>query len=155
MALSLIVLLIPVAVIVGLFRLRGGEDVVTVDPAPAIAQAQAANVVPITVPHGLSGQWRTVTAVYASGTLRVGYVTPSGGGVQVIESNEPEQSLLDRELGGDQRLLGEVRVGGASWRSLQVRGDERALVLTEPRRTLVVVGHADLAELRTLAAAVS
>src|SRR5262245_3760844 len=41
MVVSLVVLLIPMTLVVLLFRLRGGEDAVTVDPATAISQAQA------------------------------------------------------------------------------------------------------------------
>jgi hypothetical protein len=155
MTLSLIVLLIPLALIVAVFRLRGGEDVVVVNPAPTIAQAQAAGLFPVAAPQGLGSDWRPVSAAFQKsgsvGTLRVGYITPAGGTVQLIESNEDAAPLLTRELGDQVRPQGEVTVNGEPWRSSTVRGNERALVDTSPGRTLIVVGQAGLDELTALA----
>jgi Protein of unknown function (DUF4245) len=155
MTLSLIVLLIPLAVIVTLYRLRGGEDVVVVDPAPSIAQAQAAKLFPVAAPQGLSPDWRPISATFQTsdsvGTLRVGYITPSDGALQLIESNEDARSLLARELGDQVRPQGQVTVNGQLWQSSTVRGDERALVDTSSERTLMVVGRASLDELTVLA----
>ena len=93
MTISLIVLLVPVAVFVALYRLRGGEDVVVVDPTPAIVQAQAAAVFPVAAPTGLTDAWRPVSAVFkreaGGASLRLGYITPDGGAVQLIESTRP------------------------------------------------------------------
>src|SRR5690242_10898057 len=93
MALSLIVLLIPVAIIAALVWVRGGSDPVVIDTAPAIAEARAANAFPVTAPHGLDSGWRPVSAAYDPGNpttpgalLRIGYVTATGGSVQLIES---------------------------------------------------------------------
>ena len=155
MALSLIVLLIPILFVVTLFRLRGGEDVVVVDPAPAISQARAANAFPVEAPTGLPEQWRPVSAAFqrpdGAAVLRLGYLTPSGGGVQLIESNEDVELLLRRELGAEIRPLGAEAVSGRDWQSFQARGGELALVLTDPDRTVILVGQADRAELRRLA----
>jgi Protein of unknown function (DUF4245) len=155
MAISLVVLLIPLALVVAVFRLRGGEDVVVVDPGPAISQAAGAFTV--SVPKGLGDGWKPVTAQFHRETggalLRVGYVTPGGGGVQLVESTEPVDGLLIRELGDQTRPTGTVAIGGLEWRSYDVRGDERALVRTEDGRTLIVIGQADAAELHALAAA--
>ncbi len=84
------------------------------------------------------------------GTLRVGYLTPSGGGVQLIESNEDAGSLLARELGDQVRTQGQVTVSGKTWQSSVVRGDERTLVDTSAERTLIVIGRAELDELTVL-----
>jgi hypothetical protein len=158
MAISLIVLLIPLAAFVAIFRLRGGEDVVVVDPATAVAQAQSASAFPVAPPRGLDEAWRPVSAVFQpkeqGATLRIGYLTPTGAGVQLIESSEPVDPLLIRELGDQVRPLGVVTVGARTWDHYEVRGGERALVAKEPGRTLIVVGAADVAELEYLAAAV-
>jgi hypothetical protein len=144
-----------VVVVVAVFRVRGGEDVVVVDPAPAIAQAQAHGLFPVMRPQGLGSDWRSVSAVYQTsgdvGTLRIGFLTPAGGAVQLIESNEEAGSLLARELGRQVRSQGDVAVNGVAWRSSVVRGDERALVESSPTRTVIVVGSAGLNELTTLA----
>jgi hypothetical protein len=159
MTISLVVLLVPIAVFVALYRLRGGEDVVVVDPTPAIVQAQAAAVFPVAAPTGLTDAWRPVSAVFkreaGGASLRLGYITPDGGAVQLIESNDAVEGLLIRELGDRTRPTGTVTVAGHGWNSYEVRGDERALVWTRPDRTLIVIGRAPAAELETLAAAVS
>jgi uncharacterized protein DUF4245 len=159
MALSLVVLLVPVAIIMGLVWLRGGNDVVTVDPTPVISTAQAAKAFPVSVPRGLPEDWRTVSATFTGNppgaVLRLGYVAPSGGGLQLIESNAPVDGLLIRELGDQTRPLGTVSAGRREWNAYQVRGDQRALVLTGTGRTVIVIGAADLSELQALAGALA
>jgi hypothetical protein len=159
MALSLIVLLIPLALIVGIFRLRGGEDVVVVDPAAAIGQARASHLFPVAAAEGLGAEWRSISANFSAangtGTLRVGYVTPEDGTVQLLETNEDPQALLPREFGPDGEPTGTVDVDGTVWRTYRVRGSEQALVLTTSDRTIVVQGQASPEELQELARAVS
>ena len=87
-------------------------------------------------------------------------VSPSGGQVLFVVSNEETGGLLARELGEDVRPEGETSVDGQAWASSVVRGDERALVRTDAvrsgdgqtLRTVIVVGHAPLDELTALAA---
>lgn len=156
LALSLAVLLIPIGLIVGLFQyLGGGQEVVTVDPQPAIAEARDAGL-SVAAPRGLSGDWKTTSAVTRrsgdAATLRIGYITPSGGFAQVIQTNGDPESLLRREVGSGKRPTGVARIGGAQWQAYPGRGQERALVLTEPERTILVLGTAPDKELRALAA---
>lgn len=156
MALSLIVLLIPLAIIVTIFRVRGGEDVVIVDPGPVVAEARASGAFPVAEPQGLAGGWRPISAAFSVGgsgaLLRIGYLTPDDGAIQLIESSQPVDALLIRELGDQVRPLGEVAVGARNWDSYQVRGSERAIVQKESGRTTIVIGQAELAELVALAA---
>ena len=147
----MLVLLVPVAAIVALAQLRGAQDVVVVDPAPVFDQARAA-AFPVDAPGPLAG-WTSVSAVFhrtdAGAILRVGYVTPRGGQLQLIESTEPVADLLRREL-GNKGEAETATVEGRSWQSYAVRGDELALVFTASGRTLIVVGRADLDELKML-----
>jgi hypothetical protein len=156
LVISLVVLLVPIAFIVAVYRLRGGEDPVVIDPSPALAQAEAAGAFPVSRPDGLAEGWRPVSAMYrredSGAILRVGYLTPSGAGVQLIESNQPAEDLLRRELGDSVRPTGTVDISGHQWQSYEVRGDERALVLTGQDRTVIVIGHGGPDELRALAA---
>lgn len=156
LAISLVVLLIPLAAVVALFRLRGGEDTVVVDPSTAVAEARRESF-PVAEPQGLSEQWRPISAAYqpkADGaTLRIGYLTPAGGALQLVESTEPVDPLLIRELGDNTRPTGVMPAGSRSWDAYDVRGDEHALVAVENGRTLIVIGRADVAELEHLAAA--
>ncbi|MGY0003586.1 DUF4245 family protein [Micromonospora sp. I033] len=156
MALSLLVLLVPIALLLAFYRgFLGGDQPVTVDPAPAVEQARAANAFPVAVPHDLGSDWRTVSARYQTepggGTLRLGYLTPEGRGAQLVQSNVPAEKLLPAELSGGQPQGAVDLPGGASWQRYTARGNEQALVLLEPNRTVIVVGDAGEAELRELA----
>jgi Protein of unknown function (DUF4245) len=156
LVISLVVLLVPIAFIVAVFRLQGGEDPVVIDPSPAMAQAEAAGEFPVSRPEALTEGWRPVSAVYrredTGAILRVGYLTPNGAGVQLIESNQPTESLLRRELGDSVRPTGAVDISGRPWQSYEVRGGEHALVQTGPDRTMIVIGRSGPEELRALAA---
>jgi len=160
MALSLLVLVIPVLLIVVTYRfLHNGDQPVVVDPGPAIEEATAANRFPVAVPAGLDAGWRPVSAVFRTGedgaTLRLGYLSPTGAGLQVVESDAPSGGLVARELGTDARDRGSDRVDGHEWRRYTARKGENALVLAESGRTIVIVGDAPLDQVRTLAASVS
>lgn len=105
MALSLIVLLIPVFLIVGAYRfLYGGDTIVTVDPTETIASAQRAGIgqlPPATAPEG----WLIVSAQFHDGVLRIGYLDPEQRGVQLVQSRT---DLATTELAkpGETRLVG-------------------------------------------------
>jgi hypothetical protein len=131
---------------------------VVVDPSTAIGQAQAAGAFPVAAPKGLDAGWKPVSAQFrteGSAALRVGYLTPSGGQLQLIESNEDAGALAARELGDGSRLSGSVQVGGEQWQTYQVRSDETALVLSQPARTVIIIGRAKDDELTALATALS
>lgn len=152
---SLAVLLVPIALVLLFFQFIGGDrEVTVVDPRPAIAEAKAAGL-PAVAPRGLPDGWKPTSAVTrvkgGAVTLRIGYVSPSGGFAQLIESNADAASLLRGELGGN-RPDGTVKLAGRDWQRYPGRDSERALVLTEPERTVIVVGQAPESELRTLAA---
>jgi hypothetical protein len=83
--------------------------------------------------------------------LRVGYLSPEGGSVQLVESDRPADALLREELTDSARPLGTAPVDGRGWQRYQGRPGERALVLLEPQRTLLVVGVAADRELAELA----
>ncbi|MFI7216125.1 DUF4245 domain-containing protein [Micromonospora maritima] len=156
MVLSLLVLLVPIALLIAFYRgFLGGDSPVTVDPAPALEQARAANVFPVSQPTGLGDDWRTVNARFRTepdgATLRIGYVTPEGRGAQLVESNVPAEKLLPAELSEGQPQGPADLPDGLSWQRYTARGNEQALVLLEPNRTVIVVGDAGEAELRKLA----
>ncbi|MGC5661358.1 DUF4245 domain-containing protein [Micromonospora sp. WMMD723] len=158
MALSLLVLLVPIALLLAFYRgFLGGEQPTTVDAAPAYEQARAANVFPVAEPSGLGDGWRTVSASFRTvddgATLRVGYLTPEGRGAQLVQSTVPPQRLIPAELTAQGQPQGPADLGGANWQRYTGRGNEQALVLLEPNRTVIVVGDARDNELRELAGA--
>jgi hypothetical protein len=159
MAMSMIALLIPIAIVVAIFRFGGGEDVQVQDTTPAFAEARASKAFPVAEPAGLADGWRSISAVFrpdeSGAVLRVGYLAPSGGTAQLVESDQPTDRLLPAELGDHMTSRGTAEVAGRSWQLFEVRNGEHALVDLAPDRTIIVVGGADLAELRELAASLA
>ena len=157
MARSMVVLLIPIAIFVAIFRLYGGEDVVIADTAPAYADARAAGAFTVVEPAGLAGGWRPVSATFRvdqpGAVLRIGYLTPDDGQVQLVESDRPAADLVRSELGDSGEGLGTVNAAGLAWQVYTVRHGEHALVNTDGDRTVIVVGSTDVTTLRTLAGA--
>ncbi|MEU7929077.1 DUF4245 family protein [Micromonospora sp. NPDC049801] len=158
MAISLLVLLVPIALLLAFYRgFLGGDEATTVDPAPAIEQARSANAVPVSEPHGLGSGWRTVSARYQSveggATLRIGYLTPEGRGVQLVQSSVPAERLLPAELTDQGQPQGPTELSGRTWQRYTARGNQQALALLEPTRTVLVIGDARDNELRELAGA--
>lgn len=156
MALSLLVLLVPIALLIGFYRVfLGGDQPAQVDPAPTIAQARSINAFPVSEPVGLAAGWQSVTATLqrpaGAATLRLGYLSPDGEGVQLVQSNVPAEQFLPTELTGKGQPQGVTEVRGRNWQRYTARAGEQALVLMEPGRTVIVVGSARESELRDLA----
>jgi Protein of unknown function (DUF4245) len=156
MAMSLAVLLVPIALLLIFYRVvLSGDAPVTVDPAATIQEAQQAAAFTVAVPQGLGDDWHTSSAKFArqttGATLRLGYVDPDKDPVQLVESSIPADSLLPGELGDKAKALGNFRTEAGVWRLYDARPGEKALVLTEPARTIVVVGRTDVENLETLA----
>ncbi|MEV4655373.1 DUF4245 family protein [Micromonospora sp. NPDC049301] len=156
MAISLLVLLIPIALLLAFYRgFLGGDEPTTVDPGPAIEQARSANTFPVSQPQGLSSGWRTVSARYQAveggANLRIGYLTPEGRGVQLLQSSVPAERLLPAELTDQGQPQGPTELAGRTWQRYTARGNQQALILLEPTRTVLVVGDARDNELRQLA----
>lgn len=156
MAISLLVLLVPIALLLAFYRgFLGGDQATTVDPAPAIEQARSANVFPVSQPQGLGADWKTVSARYQAVeggvNLRLGYLTPEGRGVQLLQSSVPADRLLPAELTSQSQPQGPTELAGRAWQLYTARGNQQALVLLEPTRTVIVVGDARDNELRELA----
>jgi hypothetical protein len=160
MALSLAVLLIPIALLLVFYRVvLGGDSPVTVDPGPVLQEARTAALFPVAVPGDLGKNWQVSNAVFrretAGATLRLGYAGPGDDPIQLVESNVAPEKLLPAELGSAARPSDAFRSGGRAWRLYIARPGEHALVLTEPNRTIIVVGETDTKNLETLAAALS
>ena len=160
MVMSLAVLVVPIALLLIFYRVvLSGDAPVTVDPGPAIEEARAAAAFTVVVPQGLGDDWHTASATVqrpAGGlTLRIGYVDPDKDPVQLVESSEPAATLLRGELGSDAKALGNYRTPAGVWRVYDGRPGEKALVLGDQERTVVVLGKTDLENLETLAASLS
>nr|WP_323373971.1 DUF4245 domain-containing protein [Plantactinospora alkalitolerans] len=153
---SLLVLLVPIALVLGFGRVFLGADQPTVvDPAAAVQQARAANAFPVSEPTGLGDGWRTVRADFTRGdsgaSLRIGYLSPDDGGLQLVQSNTPAEQLLPAELTRNGQPQGTTELGGRTWQRYTARAGELALVLLEPDRTVIVVGRVPEGDLRQIA----
>jgi hypothetical protein len=160
MGLSLAVLLVPIALVLIFYRVvLGGDTPVSVDPGPAIREAQQAAVFPVAVPGGLGEDWHVSTATFrrsADGaTLRLGYVDPDKDPLQLVESSVAPETLLPVELGKSAKPSGTFRAADRAWRQYDARPGEVALVSTEQNRTIIVTGKADTKSLQALASALS
>lgn len=159
MALSLLVLLIPIFVLLAAYRFLGGESATVVDTSSAYDTARAAKQFPVSEPTGLASGWQPVRSAFQRGdagaVLRVGFRTPSGGTAQLIESNVAGDALVHGELGEQARVEDTVSLIGRDWQRYNTDRGERALVLRQPDRTVIVVGQAPIEELAALAASVS
>jgi hypothetical protein len=154
MLLSMAVLLIPIFVLLGLYRfVYSGDAPVAIDAGPTWATARHSARFPVLEPAGLPKGWTVISASFADGTLRVGYVTPAGGGLRLVETDRALDAVGPAELGADARPGNLVPVSNRFWRDFpQVRGGGRALVLVDGGRTVIVTGTATESELQTLAA---
>jgi hypothetical protein len=154
LALSLIALLVPVFLVVGLFRLLGHEQPPVVDTAQTYQAAVAAGAFPVASPARLPKGWRPLSASFSTDapapTLRIGLRAPSGA-VQLVESSLAAGALVTAELGEGARALGEVRVADRSWQGYVGAHGVRALVLAESGRTIILIGTAGERDLRDLA----
>ncbi len=160
MAKAVLVLLVPVAVLVALYVFFfGGNNVITVDPSSTYADARAANTFTVLQPTDLPTSWKPVSSAFQPGkpaTLRVGYVTPSGAGVQLVESSDPASTLVQDELGKGAAVGNTITANGRVWGVVNAtNGSNRGLVESESGRTVIIKGQASQAELSTLAASLN
>jgi len=159
MVLSIVVLIVPIVIMVGIYRgLKRGDQPVTIDTATVLDDARRADDFPVAAPAGLPAQWHPISARYQRGdgraVLRIGYVSPSRAGFQVVESDRPADALLAEEL-GNTRPDGTATVAGKQWQRYVGDANQRALVLLERERTVVVIGVGSDADLATLAGALA
>jgi hypothetical protein len=105
MALSLLVLLVPIFVLVVGYRvLFNGDAPAKADPKPALESAKRAGMTqlpPETPPAG----WSIVTAQFRDGVLRIGYLTDAHKEVQLVES-KLDLAATELPKAGETRLFG-------------------------------------------------
>jgi hypothetical protein len=159
MALSLAVLIIPIALLLIFYRVvLNGDAPTDVDPSPTIQEAQQAQAFPVAVPK-LSDKWHVSAATFArtagGATLRIGYVDPDKNPLQLVESSVPPETLLPAELGATAKPVGTFRASAGIWRQYDAKPGEQALVLSDTTRTIVIVGRTSLTNLQNLATSLS
>jgi hypothetical protein len=156
-ALSMGVLLVPVIVLLILYNvLFNGDHPRAIDPSDTLETARHSAAFTVSEPRGLPGGWAVVSSTYQKqgdgSVLRLGYVTPHSGGLQLVESDRPVNTLLPDELGADAQPGQLVPIGANRWREYPTaKGGDRALVLADSGRTVIVIGTGSDDDLRLLA----
>ncbi|WP_374238251.1 DUF4245 domain-containing protein [Actinoplanes sp. DH11] len=158
MIFSLLVLLVPIALLLTFYRVvLNGDEPITKDPTSAIQLASREFTV--AEPTGLSEDWRVTSAnfqrVEGGATLRIGYVDPDDDPVLLVQSTVPAETLVPAEVGKDGKRIGAFRTDARTWLVYSGRPGETSLVATEQNRTVVVVGSTDRKNLETLAGSLS
>ena len=158
LVISMVVLLVPIFLFVGVYRLLGHDNPPVVDTSGSFREARAA-AFPALSPTPLPGGWHALSSDFRAGqpasVLRVGLRAPGGGVVQLVESSQDSESLVADELGAKARGQGEVDVAGSTWRRYAGERGLRALVLVEAGRSVIIVGSAKDKELVQLAGALA
>jgi len=160
MALSLAVLLVPIALLLVFYRVvLDGDKPISIDAAATIQQARSAAAFPVLVPQGLSDDWHPVSATFKrdtdGATLRLGYIDPDSDPIQLVESSVPTARLLPVELGDAPKAVSTFSDGARTWQRYDARKGENALVLLEKGRTTIVIGVAESKSLERFASALS
>ncbi|HEY7173770.1 MAG TPA: DUF4245 domain-containing protein [Micromonosporaceae bacterium] len=157
MAKAVLVLLVPViiAVVVYVFFF-GGSNAIAIDPSGTYSEAQVAHVFPVVQPQGLPNGWKPVSSTFGvengRHVLRVGYVTPGGSGIQLVESDGPAASAISDAVGSSNPIGASVNLGGRNWGEVGAGNhDQRALIDTEKGYTIIVKGQVSENDLSTFA----
>jgi hypothetical protein len=153
MALSMLVLIVPVFLIVGFYRYLGHETPPAVDTTEVYGSVQRAGQFTALRPEGLPDGWRIASATFTGGILRIGVTAPDNGALQLVESAEPDSVLRPAIIGAGAKDGGEATIAGSQWhRYSDGRPGERAIAQTTGGRTVIIVGQAKEAQLEQLAA---
>ncbi|MEU8655182.1 DUF4245 domain-containing protein [Actinoplanes philippinensis] len=144
MILSLLVLLVPIALFLGFYRvILDGDKPISVDPTSSIELAT--REFPVAQPDGLGDDWHVTSANFrredTGATLRLGYVDPDGKPVLLVQSDIEPATLVPAEVGAQGKRTGTYRTGERTWMRYTGREDETALIVTEQARTIVIIGN--------------
>jgi len=159
MAKAVLILLVPVMIAVAVYVFFfGGSSPIVIDPSGAYGDARAAGKFPVVQPQGLPSEWKPVSSAYGvengRHVLRVGYIAPSGAGLQLVESDGPAATVIKDEVGTTNSIGESVTAGGRTWGQVAAGKDnQQALVDSENGYTIIVKGQASATDLHTFAAA--
>ncbi|GIE27739.1 hypothetical protein Ait01nite_007840 [Actinoplanes italicus] len=143
MIISLVVLLVPIALILTFYRVvLEGDRPLSKDPTSAIELAS--REFPVLVPSGLGEDWHLTSAnfqrVDGGATLRIGYVDPDKKPILLIQSSVDSATLVPAEVGAEGTRIGTYRTANSTWMQYTGRPGESALIQTQPDRTILIIG---------------
>mgnify|MGYP004490021937 CR=1 FL=1 len=157
MALSLAVLLVPIALMMIFARVvLDGDKPHSYDAEPTLEAARASGMFEVTVPEGLGEDWTLQSATFkreaGGGTLRLGYADPDDQPVLLVESSVATATLIPAELGASPEPLRTFQDEQRAWSVYDGRPGETALALVEKGRTILIVGPRESDKLEEFAA---
>ncbi|MDI6099720.1 DUF4245 domain-containing protein [Actinoplanes sp. NEAU-A12] len=162
MVLSLLVLLVPVALLMTYYKVvLDGEKPHRVKAESLASTLSAAErVFPVAQAAGLSTDWYITSAHFrreeGGSTLRLGYVDPAEKPILMVQSNITATTLVPAEVGAQGERIGAYRTDRRTWMRYTGRPGEMALIVTEQNRTIVIIGNDDdTANLEKLASSLS
>jgi hypothetical protein len=159
MAKAVLILLVPVVIAVAVYVFFfGGSSPIVIDPSGAYGDARAAGAFPVVQPQGLPSKWRPVSSAYGvengRHVLRVGYIAPSGAGLQLVESDGPAATVIKDEVGTANPVGASVEAGARTWGKVATgKNNQQALIDSENGYTIIVKGQTSETDLRRFAAA--
>jgi len=162
MVLSLAVIGVPIAVVLALEPSTAGNPVHVIDPASFqgnLDAARASEPFSVVSPAGLGASWRPTSENYqvagsSAADWHVGYLTPSGGFVELEQTTEAIGGFLNDQH-SNATQTGSVQVDGAAWQHYAGTTPpalKNLLVHTDGKSTIIVAGSAPMTELEQFAA---
>ena len=145
MILSLAVLLVPIGLFFVAWNfLTSDSQVRVIDPSAAFQEASGSGLA-VVRPDGLGADWKPVSsAVSHEGgvTVRVGYQTPDGNGIQLVETDADAETLLSQELPDGAQPSGTMSWEDRDWQMFETKGGN-AVVFSGENVTILVHGNTD------------
>ena len=141
MALSLAVLLVPLGIFLWAWNWASADrDVSVVDTSEDYMNAESLGL--DTVLPELSEDWKPISsATSAEGeavTLRTGWYSPDGHGLQLVQTNGPVEAVHEEITGSGES----VSAGGIAWSAFDI-ADGEAWVAETGTATIVLVAEPD------------
>ncbi|MEU4618828.1 DUF4245 domain-containing protein [Actinoplanes sp. NPDC023801] len=143
MIISLLVLLVPIALVLTFYRVvLEGDRPVAKDPTSSIQLAS--REFPVAQASGLGEDWHITSANFrredGGATLRLGYVDPDDRPILLVQSDVDAATLVPAEVGDQGKRTGTYRAGARTWMQYSGRPGETALIVTEQERTMLIIG---------------
>jgi hypothetical protein len=151
--------LVVLAIVIGFVALVPRPDTKvtsSVDLPTTAAQAERVAPYPVLTPEGLDAGWRPTRAEVrresdGTTTWRVGFTTPEGKFVRLVQSDRPAEAFVAAEAGAAQSE-GSRPVAGEDWQLLTNAEEERrAMWSSADASTVVLTGTTSYDELAELA----
>lgn len=159
MLLSLAVICVPIAVVLAIEPNKAGNPVHVIGSASFqgnLDAARAGEPFSVLSPAGLAAAWRPTSENYqvaGNDDWHLGYLTPSGGFVELEQTTENIGGFLSDQH-SNAAQTDSVQIGGVAWQHYTGTSPpalKNLLVRTDAKSTIIVAGSAPMSELEQFA----